>query len=55
MSLLNDLTADMVSAMKNRDKETLATVRMLKAADQNEQIDQGHDLTSDEEVAVMSR
>lgn len=55
MSLLNDLTADMVSAMKNRDKETLATVRMLKAAVQNEQIEQGHDLTSDEEVAVMAR
>lgn len=55
MSLLNDLTADMVSAMKNRDKETLATVRMLKAAVQNEQIEQGHDLTPDEEVAVMAR
>ena len=55
MSLLNDLTADMVSAMKNRDKETLATVRMLKAAVQNEQIEQGHDLTSDEEIAVMAR
>lgn len=55
MSLLADLTSDMVSAMKNRDKETLATVRMLKAAVQNEQIEQGHDLTPDEEVAVMAR
>ncbi|MBB1086479.1 GatB/YqeY domain-containing protein [Limosilactobacillus fastidiosus] len=55
MSLLQDLTSDMVSAMKNRDKETLGVVRMLKAAVQNEQIEQGHDLTSDEEVAVMAR
>lgn len=55
MSLLQDLTSDMVSAMKSRDKETLGVVRMLKAAVQNEQIEQGHDLTSDEEVAVMAR
>ncbi|KRL27026.1 glutaminyl-tRNA synthase b subunit [Limosilactobacillus frumenti DSM 13145] len=55
MSLLQDLTKDMVAAMKSRDKETLNTVRMLKAAVKNEQIDKGHDLTPDEEVAVMSR
>lgn len=55
MSLLQDLTKQMVSAMKSRDKETLATVRMLKAAVQNAQIEAGHDLTPDEEVAVMSR
>ncbi|MCI1975463.1 MAG: GatB/YqeY domain-containing protein [Limosilactobacillus sp.] len=55
MSLLQDLTSDMVSAMKSRDKETLGVVRMLKAAVQNEQIEQGHDLTPDEEVAVMAR
>lgn len=55
MSLLQDLTSDMVSAMKSRDKETLAVVRMLKAAVQNAQIEAGHDLTPDEEVMVMSR
>ncbi len=55
MSLLQDLTKDMVAAMKSRDKETLNTVRMLKAAVKNEQIDKGHELTPDEEVAVMSR
>ena len=55
MSLLQDLTSDMVSAMKNRDKETLGVVRMLKAAVQNGKIEQGHDLTPDEEVAVMAR
>ena len=55
MSLLQDLTKDMVTAMKSHDKVTLNTVRMLKAAVKNEQIEQGHDLNADEEVAVMSR
>ncbi len=45
----------MVSAMKNRDKETLDVVRMLKAAVQNEQIELGHDLSANEEIAVMAR
>lgn len=55
MSLLKQLQTDMITAMKNRDKDTLAVVRMLKAAVQNAQIEAGHDLTPDEEVAVMSR
>lgn len=45
----------MVTAMKKRDKETLNVVRMLKAAVQNEQIELGHDLDSNEELAVVSR
>lgn len=55
MSLLKQLQTDMITAMKNKDKDTLAVVRMLKAAVQNAQIGAGHDLTPDEEVAVMSR
>lgn len=55
MSLLKQLTSDMVTAMKERDKDTLKVVRMLKAAVQNEQIEVGHDLNETEEVAVMSR
>ena len=45
----------MVTAMKNRDKETLDVVRMHKAAVQNEQIELGHDLSANEEIAVMAR
>ena len=45
----------MVLAMKNRDKETLNVVRMLKAAVQNEQIELGHDLSTNEEITVMAR
>ncbi|MEY8441349.1 GatB/YqeY domain-containing protein [Lactobacillaceae bacterium 24-114] len=55
MSLLQQLSSDMISAMKEKDKETLSVVRMLKASVQNQQIELGHDLTPDEEVAVMSR
>lgn len=55
MSLLDQLTNDMVAAMKAKDKETLSVVRMLKAAVTNEQISLGHDLTLDDENAVLSR
>lgn len=55
MSLLDSLNKDMVAAMKSHDKATLGTVRMLKAAVANEKINLGHDLTSDEELAVLSR
>lgn len=55
MSLLQQLTSDMVTAMKERDKDTLKVVRMLKAAVQNEKIELGHDLNENEEIAVMSR
>ena len=55
MSLLDSLQKDMVAAMKAKDKNRLKTVRMLKAAVQNEQISVGHDLTPDEEVGVLSR
>ena len=55
MSLLESLQKDMVAALKAKDKTKLSTVRMLKAAVTNEQINVGHDLTSDEEVSVLSR
>ncbi|MCM0582337.1 GatB/YqeY domain-containing protein [Weissella diestrammenae] len=55
MALLETLTADMKTAMRAKDKETLSVVRMLKAAVSNEQIKLGHDLTADEELAVLSR
>ena len=45
----------MIAAMKAKDKVKLVTIRMLKAAVVNEQIEVGHDLSSDEEIAVLSR
>lgn len=55
MSLLESLQKDMIAAMKAKDKVELGTIRMLKAAVVNEQIEVGHDLSSDEEIAVLSR
>lgn len=55
MSLLDTLKKDMISAMKSKDKDTLSVVRMLKASVQNEQIKVGHDLTPDEENALMAK
>ncbi len=55
MTLLDTLTADMKTAMKAKDKATLSVIRMLKASVSNEQIKLGHDLSNEEEVAVLSR
>ena len=52
MSLLESLQKDMIAAMKAKDKVKLGTtIRMLKAAVVNEQIEVGHDLSSDEEIS----
>ncbi|KFN90902.1 GatB domain-containing transamidase [Tetragenococcus muriaticus PMC-11-5] len=45
----------MKAAMKNKDKESLQVIRMLKASLQNEKINLGRDLTEEEEMTVMSR
>ena len=55
MSLLETLTADMKTAMKAKDKDSLSVIRMLKSAATNEQINVGHDLTEEEELSVLSR
>ncbi|SCC09462.1 GatB/YqeY domain-containing protein [Weissella bombi] len=55
MGLLAQLTEDMKTAMKAKDKETLSVVRMVKSALSNEQINLGHDLTPEDEMTVLSR
>ena len=55
MSLADSLQKDMIAAMKAKDKDRLSTVRMLKAAVANENINAGHDLSPEEEIAVLSR
>ncbi|PWG00768.1 GatB/YqeY domain-containing protein [Levilactobacillus bambusae] len=55
MSQLQDqLTADLKTAMKAHDKMSLNVIRMIKAAIQNEQVKVGHDLTEDEEIAILN-
>ncbi|MCM3111374.1 GatB/YqeY domain-containing protein [Lederbergia lenta] len=56
MSLLERLNEDMKYAMKNKEKEKLSVVRMLKAAMQNESIKLGKQVLSEEdELTVLSR
>ena len=55
MGLLAQLTEDMKTAMKAKDKETLSVIRMVKSALSNEQIKLGHYLTADDEMTVLSR
>ena len=55
MSLLETINDDIKTAMKAKDKESLAVLRMLKAALQNDQISKGNELSEDEELTVLSR
>jgi len=56
MSLLDRLNDDMKQAMKNKEKEKLSVIRMLKASLQNEAIKHGkQELSEDEELTVLSR
>jgi uncharacterized protein len=56
MSLLERLNNDMKEAMKNKEKEKLSVIRMVKAALQNEAIKLGKSqLSEDEELTVLSR
>lgn len=56
MSLLEQLNSDMKLFMKNREKDKLIVIRMVKASLQNEAIKLKKDsLTGDEELTVLSR
>ncbi|MFC6288686.1 GatB/YqeY domain-containing protein [Levilactobacillus angrenensis] len=55
MSLETQLNTDLKTAMKAHDKLSLNVIRMMKAALTNEKVKQGHDLTADEELTVVSR
>ena len=56
MSLLERLNNDMKQAMKNKEKDKLSVIRMLKASIQNEALKLRKDkLTEDEDLTVLSR
>lgn len=56
MTLLEQLNLDMKQAMKDKDKEKLGVIRMVKASLQNEAIKQSKDtLSEDDELTVLSR
>lgn len=49
--LLNDLK----EAMKNKDKETLSVIRMVKGAIQLEEINKKRELTDDEVITIIGK
>lgn len=55
MSLLDTLNDDIKLAMRSKDKESLAILRMMKTAIQNEQISKGDNLSPEEELTLVSR
>ncbi|HWO97966.1 MAG TPA: GatB/YqeY domain-containing protein [Bacillus sp. (in: firmicutes)] len=55
MSLLERLNYDMKQAMKNKEKEKLSVIRMVKASLQNEAIKLGRELTEEDELTIISR
>lgn len=46
---------DIIIAMKNKDKDKLATLRLLKGAIQLEEISKKTDLTDDEIISIISK
>lgn len=54
MSLLEQLSSDLKTAMKAKDKLRLTVIRSLKTALTNAKISTGQDLSSDEELSVLS-
>ncbi len=54
MSLLEQLSSDLKTAMKAKDKLRLTVIRSLKTALTNAKISAGQDLSSDEELSVLS-
>jgi uncharacterized protein len=56
MSLLERLNNDMKQAMRNKEKDKLSVIRMIKATLQNEAIKLGkQELSEEEELTVLSR
>ncbi|GAE33391.1 GatB/YqeY domain-containing protein [Halalkalibacter akibai] len=55
MNLLERLNQDMKNAMKNKEKDRLSVIRMVKSSLQNEQFKLGRELTDDDSLTVLNR
>jgi len=55
LSLKDQLQDDMKSAMRTRDKERLAVIRMLRAAIKQREIDEQKELDDTETLAVLEK
>jgi uncharacterized protein len=54
MSIAEKITSDMTAAMKARDEHRLGTLRMVKSAIKNKEIDKRAPLSDQETLAVLS-
>ena len=55
MSLKETLNNDIKTAMKAKDKETLAVLRMIKTAVQAAEIEKKEELNAEEELTILAR
>ena len=55
MSLKETINNDIKTAMKAKDKETLAVLRMIKSAIQAAEIDKKEELNAEEELTILAR
>ena len=55
MSLKETLNNDIKTAMKAKDKETLAVLRMIRTAVQAAEIDKKEELNAEEELTILAR
>ncbi|MFD2637480.1 GatB/YqeY domain-containing protein [Piscibacillus salipiscarius] len=55
MTLLERLNQDMKQALKNKEKDRLAVIRMVKSSLQNEAIKKGGELSEGDEMQVLTR
>lgn len=53
MTLFEQIESDMKEAMKAKEEAKLSTIRMIRSALKNKQIDLGHPLTDEEVLAVI--
>ncbi|MEN9558322.1 MAG: hypothetical protein RL141_691 [Candidatus Parcubacteria bacterium] len=53
MTLLERIDADLKEAMKAKNEQELSTLRLVRAAFKNKQIDTGHPVTEEEATAVL--
>lgn len=53
MTILERVSADIISAMKNKDELKLSTLRLVRSAFKNRQIEVGHELSEEEVLTVM--
>lgn len=54
MGIVERINQELVSATKNRDKERLSIIRLIRSALQNRQIDKRAELTDEEALQVLS-